>query len=263
MIIKTDTHTHTFASGHAYSSIEDNARQAAENGLEAIGITDHFSGLFFDASDYNNYAHFMNYSALPECWHGVRVLHGAEADIVTLDGQLFGHDLKTPFEIPGLPPQTYEQSLLNKLDYVIASVHDRKFVKDASLVQTTEMYCKALHHPKVLIIGHIGRSQVPFDIDEVLLTAKSLNKMIELNESTFGYPENITDICQTVAERCAELDVKVSIGSDAHSAFYVGHFKKIPQMLEKIHFPQHLIGNATLASLEEMIELSGVRSGRI
>lgn len=263
MIIKTDTHTHTLASGHAYSTIEENARQAATAGMEAIGITDHFSGLFCDSSNYNNYSNFMNYRALPDTWHGVRVLHGAEVDIANLDGQLFGHDLKVPFVIPEIGPVTYEQSLLNNLDYVIASVHDRQIAKDATLTQTTQMYCNVLKHPKVLIIGHIGRAQVPFDMDEVLLTAKALNKMIELNESSFSYPEHITDMCQKIAVRCAELDVKVAIGSDAHSAYYVGRFQKIPQMLEKIHFPQHLIGNATLQSLEEMITLSGARDGRV
>ena len=41
--IKTDTHTHTLASGHAYSTIEENLRAAKEQGLELVGITDHFS----------------------------------------------------------------------------------------------------------------------------------------------------------------------------------------------------------------------------
>ena len=31
--IKTDTHTHTLASGHAYSTIEENLRAGKEQGL--------------------------------------------------------------------------------------------------------------------------------------------------------------------------------------------------------------------------------------
>ncbi len=36
-----DTHTHTIASGHAYSTLDENVLCAARKGLEAIAITDH------------------------------------------------------------------------------------------------------------------------------------------------------------------------------------------------------------------------------
>ena len=41
--ILTDLHTHTIYSGHAFSTISENAAEAARKGLEAIGMTDHFS----------------------------------------------------------------------------------------------------------------------------------------------------------------------------------------------------------------------------
>ena len=36
-----DTHTHTFASGHSYSTIREMAYSAKERGLELLGITEH------------------------------------------------------------------------------------------------------------------------------------------------------------------------------------------------------------------------------
>jgi putative hydrolase len=36
-----DLHTHTIASGHAYSSLKENIEAAAERGLTALGISDH------------------------------------------------------------------------------------------------------------------------------------------------------------------------------------------------------------------------------
>ncbi len=39
--IKVDLHVHTVSSGHAYSTVEECARWAAEKGLEAIAVTDH------------------------------------------------------------------------------------------------------------------------------------------------------------------------------------------------------------------------------
>lgn len=36
-----DLHTHTVASGHAYCSIREMAKAAADKGLELLGITEH------------------------------------------------------------------------------------------------------------------------------------------------------------------------------------------------------------------------------
>ena len=36
-----DTHTHTIASGHAYNTINEMVRSAADKGLKLLGITDH------------------------------------------------------------------------------------------------------------------------------------------------------------------------------------------------------------------------------
>ena len=36
-----DSHTHTVASGHAYSTLHEMAKEAAEKGLKLLGITEH------------------------------------------------------------------------------------------------------------------------------------------------------------------------------------------------------------------------------
>ncbi|HIT89276.1 MAG TPA: phosphatase, partial [Candidatus Merdenecus merdavium] len=36
-----DTHSHTIASGHAYSTIREMAKMASKKGLELLGITEH------------------------------------------------------------------------------------------------------------------------------------------------------------------------------------------------------------------------------
>jgi len=35
-----DTHTHTIASGHAYSTVQEMAKEASANGIEMFAITD-------------------------------------------------------------------------------------------------------------------------------------------------------------------------------------------------------------------------------
>ena len=44
MKLLVDTHTHTVASGHAYSTLRENALFAAKKGLEAFCCTDHGPG---------------------------------------------------------------------------------------------------------------------------------------------------------------------------------------------------------------------------
>lgn len=36
-----DVHTHTIASGHAYNTMREMAKAAADKGLELLGITEH------------------------------------------------------------------------------------------------------------------------------------------------------------------------------------------------------------------------------
>ncbi len=253
MQIKTDTHMHTLASGHAYSTIEENAITASRRGMELIGIADHFSELFVSSVDSASFGYYANKKALPPVWHGVRLLFGAEADIVDLDGHLFGWDRKVkygPYEGP-----TFKEQYLDKLDFVIASVHIAPFTREASLAQTTEMYCKALDDPKVKVLGHIGRARVPFDMDTVLMHAKELGKMIEINEGSFIYPDAVP-VCRSIAIRCAELGTKITVSSDAHSAFYVGRYPEAVKMLEEIRFPEELIVSRDKKSFLEAVGLS-------
>ena len=45
MEFRLDSHTHTLASGHAYCTLLEMVRAAADRGLELICITDHAPGM--------------------------------------------------------------------------------------------------------------------------------------------------------------------------------------------------------------------------
>ena len=45
MNIELDMHTHTLASGHAFSTIQEMAKAGAEKGLKLLGITEHTPGI--------------------------------------------------------------------------------------------------------------------------------------------------------------------------------------------------------------------------
>ena len=72
--IKTDLHTHTLASTHAYSTLEENCRGAFANGLEGINMSDH--GPSMPDAPYEG--HFSNMRILPEYIHGIKVWKGAD-----------------------------------------------------------------------------------------------------------------------------------------------------------------------------------------
>lgn len=261
-----DVHTHTLFSRHAYSTIGECVAVAKAAGLELLGSTDHYSALISPSLHIRDYQHFINFGVWPRLWDGVQVLRGVEADIVDLKGHLFGWDLVLYEGITGrkFPHEpTLKEHVWRGIDYAIASIHDGTFTHGATLGQTTDMYVAALDDPKVLIIGHPGRAGIPFDLDTVLLAAKERNKLIEVNEHSFSpvYPSRGRQTCRGIAERCAELGVMISTGSDAHIACDVGRLDAVAELLESIHFPPELIATrsaqAFLSLLPEGLPSTG------
>ena len=240
-----DVHTHTLFSRHAYSTVAEDAAAASERGLELLGVTDHFSEMLFDNPSLRNFQYFQNMELWPRIWHGVRLLHGCEADIVDTDGHLFGHDMAITEEITGTPrkPTTLKDVVFGGCDYVIASVHNRTFTLDATPAQNSQMYINALQDPKVLILGHIGRSHVKFELDPIIEAARDLGKLIEINNSslTGRNREGSFGPCARIAERCAELGCHVSYGSDAHICCDIGRQNHTREVLESVDFPRELV----------------------
>ena len=77
MKLIADTHTHTLASTHAYSTVLENAKFASEAGLAYLGITDHAPSM----TDAPHWWHFENLRVLPDELYGVKLLKGIEADL--------------------------------------------------------------------------------------------------------------------------------------------------------------------------------------
>lgn len=77
MRIQVDTHTHTYASGHAYSTIIENAFAASQLGLPMFCTTDHASSM----PGAPHYWFFNNQRVLPRFIHNVAIVRGCEANI--------------------------------------------------------------------------------------------------------------------------------------------------------------------------------------
>ena len=232
MRILTDLHCHTLASDHAFSTVMENVKYASEIGLEAIAITDHCPAL----GDAPHIYHFDCLKLLPRELYGVRILTGCEANILDLKGNL---------------DMTHDQ--LKKLDIVIASVHSAPVYRDFGAEDNTSAYMGVLENPYVDIIGHSGNPKCRYDIDTVLRRAKELDKFIEINGNTFEVrPQNV-ELCREIALKAKEIGTGIVVNSDAHFATSIGGFDKAVAMLEDIDFPEELIVNRSLATLEAAI----------
>ncbi len=259
-----DTHVHTLFSRHAYSTVEEDVRAAAERGLELVGITDHYSAMISSEIRPLEYQHLFNFRAIPRQWMGVKVLRGAEADIVDLEGHLFGHGLTFDRMLTGdvwVTPFSLEEQALKDVDYAIASVHGRDFTRDATPAQVTEMYVRALAHPKVLMLGHIGRTGLPYELVPVVRAARELGKVLEVNEHSFdfGKPGDGRRVatmgrCRALAEACAEAGVMIAVNTDAHISCEIGHFEHSLAMLEEIHFPPELVATRSAEAFIGCVE---------
>ncbi len=82
MKILLDVHTHTVASGHAFSTLQEMVRTAADKGLQILGITEHTGGIPGTCSP----IYFRNLPVVPRLMYGVELLLGAEINIVDYEG---------------------------------------------------------------------------------------------------------------------------------------------------------------------------------
>ena len=78
-----DAHTHTVASGHAYSSLQEMAKAAADMGLEVLGITEHGPSVPGTCPT----LYFKNMFVVPRRMYGIRLLMGCEINILDTKGR--------------------------------------------------------------------------------------------------------------------------------------------------------------------------------
>mgnify|MGYP000284963948 FL=1 len=138
-----DLHTHTLVSGHAYCSLREMAKAAADKGLEVLGITEHAPAMPGTCHKY----YFENLKIVPREMYGIQLLLGSEVNILDAQGTV---DLV--------------QRTLERMDVVIASLH-MPCMKPGSKLENTESYLNVMKNPYVNIIGHPddGRYEIDYE----------------------------------------------------------------------------------------------------
>lgn len=229
-----DTHCHTLASGHAYSTVQEYAREAHTKGLGLIAITDHGPQMPGGPHIF----HIANQRVIPERIYGVEILKGVEANIMDFNGTL---------DVP--------ERILKYLDIVIASLHD-VCIEPGNADENTRGFMKAMENDFVDIIAHPGNPNFPIHQEEFVLKAKETNTLIEINNSSLihkGSRAGSLKNCIEIAKLCKKHQVKIVLGSDAHFAFDIGKFDKAAEIFEEINMPSDLIMNTSPDKIREYL----------
>lgn len=231
MKLVVDTHTHTISSGHAYSTVSENAIQAKINGMEAIAMTDHGPGMRGSATE----VHFLNLCVIPEYIDGVRVFKGAEANITDFSGALDISD-----------------KILSRLEFVIAGFHEI-LTSPGSLEENTEGMINALMNPFVDAVAHPGNPTFQVDIDRVVRTAGECVKLIEINNASFRVRKGSLQNCLEFVKKCKKYGVSVTCGTDAHICYDIGKFGKVLEILDEVQMPEELVLSTSLKRAEDFV----------
>lgn len=235
MNICADIHTHTIVSGHAYSTLDENVRYAAEKNIKLLAATEHAPALHGAPQR----IYFSNMGIIPKKLHGVEILMGVEANILDFDGTL---DL--------------DEKILSKMDIVIASLHT-PCITSGTKEENTSALLKAMEHPCVDVIGHPGDPNFLIDIKEVFYKALETKTLLEINNASL-YPDGSRRGSEQFMIEILELAKKeqtpVVLGSDAHFYTKVGDFDYVLSLFKKLNFPESLVLNTSAEKLRNALK---------
>jgi putative hydrolase len=219
-----DVHTHSVASGHAYSTIQEMAQAAAEKGLQLLGITEHSPGIPGTCDP----IYFRNLHVVPRYMYGVELLLGAELNIIDYKGTI---DL--------------EEFYFPMLDIRIAGIHSLCYTP-GSIEENTSAVIGAIRNPAIDIISHPGDGTALLDFEPIVLASKEYHTLLEINNSSLNPGRNkvhARDNNLTILRLCKQYEVPVILGSDAHISFDVARHEHIYELLQETEFPEALIMN--------------------
>jgi DNA polymerase (family 10) len=207
-LLRGALHCHSqYSDGGA--TLADMAAAARARGWQYLGVSDH--------SQSNTYAGGLSREAILQqhdeidrlnaqfAQEGVafRLLKGIEADILPC-GRV-----------------DYDASVLDRFDFVIASVHSRYGMNER---QMTDRVLKALDDPHVTVLGHptgrllLTREPYAINMPEVIAKAGAVGVAVELNAD----PHRL-DIDWRLCRVAQANGTLVSIGPDAHSPQGLDH----------------------------------------
>jgi len=181
------------------ATIAELAAAARARGWSYLGISDHSQSAFYAGglTAESLVQQHEEIDAINASFPDFRVLKGVEADILPC-GRI-----------------DYPVEVLDRFDYVIASVHSRLGMNET---QMTDRVLKALEDPHIAVVGHptgrllLTREPFAIDMDVILKRAGELGVAMELNAD----PHRL-DLDWRLAKLAGKYNARIEIGPDAHS----------------------------------------------
>lgn len=222
--IRLDLHTHTVASGHAYSTLQEMAKAAEEKGLGILGITEH--GPSLPGACHPLY--FRNVHVIPREMYGVRLLMGVELNIIDNEGNV-----------------DFDEFFMEKTDLRSAGLHSLCYTP-GTREENTASVIKVMENPWIQIITHPGDGTAELDFEQLVLASKRTGTILEINNSSLipcrgkaAARGNNLEILRL----CAQHQVPVILGSDAHISFSIADYTYLYPLLKEVGFPDGLVLN--------------------
>jgi DNA polymerase (family 10) len=176
------------------------AEAARQLGHHYIAITDHSKAVTVanGLDEKRMAAHIKKIHAANDKGLGIRVLAGAEVDILK-DGSL-----------------DYSAEILTQLEVVVCSIHsyfnlDRAAMTERMLAAIESPYTQIIAHPTGRLL--LRRDPIDYDMEKVLEACAKHGVAMECN----SYPDRL-DLKDVYLRMCKERGVKVVISTDSHNS---------------------------------------------
>ncbi len=191
-------HVHTNYSD-GINTLREMCEHAKSLGCQYIGITDHSQSAFY-ANGLKADRVLLQMAEIDKLnleLAPFRIFKGIESDILN-DGNL-----------------DYPTEILEKFDFVIASVHSNLKM---NLEKATERVLRAVENPFTKILGHptgrllLSREGYPLDWPRIFAACAKNGVAMELNSNPYRL-----DLDWTLIPQAVEMGIKIAINPDAHS----------------------------------------------
>lgn len=236
MNIELDVHTHTIASGHAFSTLQEMVKAVSEKGLKLYGITEHSPGIPGTCDP----IYFRNLHVVPRRMYGVDLLLGAEINILDTEGHI-----------------DMDEVMLRILDIRIAGIHSLCYTPGTRAENTRGMI-NVIVNPYINIISHPGDGTAELDFEPIVRASKEYHTLLEINNSSLRPTRNKVHARKNnleILRLCKQYDVPVILGSDAHISFDIAAYDYVWDLLAETEFPEELIMNTSVEKFRTYLNI--------
>jgi len=235
-MLQIDLHVHSVNSGHAYGTLYEIVAEAQRKGMTMIALTDHGPSMWGTSGP----VHFGMGRRCPKRFGSLRVLWGAEADIVGPHGEI------------DLTPVQQE-----RLQFVLVNFHQGCGYQDLGTEGNTASILETLRNPNVDAVSHVLNPQYPYDVRKVIRAALENDVMLELNTSYLSqYGNRDFDQYRYLVDAIKSEGRKILVNTDSHFIHEIGDDAAVLEFRDRLGLQDEFLLNNYPQELMEILDLA-------